>query len=71
MNQWNLPPGMTGAEYEVAGPESEEEQVVWCPECGQDRPGLVRSYGPDSRFTCDVCQRGSDIDLLSTGERIR
>ena len=71
MNRWNLPPGMTGAGVRSRGTRERGGAGRLVPGMWTRPAGLVRSYGPDSRFTCDVCQRVSDVDLLSTGERIR
>ncbi len=67
---WNLPPGVTGQEPEIAGPDTEEDQLVWCSFCGTDRRGLVQTFGPNATFTCDTCGRRSDVDLLPAGRRM-
>jgi hypothetical protein len=46
----NYPPGVTGNEYEIAGPDS-EEQVGPCSECGA--PSAVLSYRSRHWTECD------------------
>ena len=61
MAAFNLPPGVRGDEYEIAGPDSEREAAEFCAACGRVQPGLVASYGPDLWFTCDACGRATDL----------
>jgi len=47
----NYPPGVTGLEYEIAGPDGEDE--VECPECGKV---ACRSYYKRRYWIeCDEC----------------
>ncbi len=51
----NYPAGVTGAEYAIAGPDSERDGTAHCEQCGQEREGLIQSYGADRWLLCDSC----------------
>ena len=38
------PPGVTGNEYEIAGPDYEEETTLLCPECDKEVECTVYGY---------------------------
>lgn len=57
----HYPPGVTGTEYAIAGPDWEEEGEEWCEHCGQPQAGLLQGYAAESWFLCGSC--GSDTDL--------
>lgn len=57
----HYPPGVTGAEYAVAGPDWEEEEEEWCQCCGQPRRGVLQGYAGERWFLCGSC--GSDAYL--------
>lgn len=40
----NYPPGVTGGEYQIAGPDREWEETRECPECGDVHVFLMQSY---------------------------
>ncbi len=49
------PPGVTGAEYAIAGPDSERDGHELCGHCGRDGDGLIQSHRSDRWFVCDRC----------------
>ncbi len=57
----NYPPGVTGAEYEIAGPDFESTDMVFCEHCDRDQQGVVSGYGGDQWFTCDRCDEVTDL----------
>lgn len=60
---WDYPPGVTGFEPQIAGPNDEHETEAYCPTCRSMRPGLLQSYGVRTLwFTCDVCNEGREFD---------
>lgn len=68
---WDLPPGVTGREYEIAGLDSERDDIraVSCrdPECGfvGDVDGLLSIYRHEAWFdwTCPMCGRESQEEI--------
>ncbi len=57
----NYPPGVTGNEFEISGPEWEREQEHYCPACGEDRMGVAYGHSYWAAWACDTC--GDVIDL--------
>ena len=51
----NYPPGVTGNEYEIVGPDEEWEEMRYCPTCDTKTEGMCQSYGSDQWWDCDVC----------------
>jgi len=47
----NYPPGVTGNEYAIAGPDYEEESDLPCPKCG--KPTLEQRYRHDRWLVCE------------------
>jgi len=62
----NYPPGVTGREFEIAGPDSEFESDHFCPVCYTSQPGFVMTYGGISWFNCSVCGEDMEIDYESS-----
>lgn len=58
----NYPPGVTGGEYEVAGPDAEEEQERFCRHCEEVQPGMLQMYRRRVWWVCDECGMGDDVD---------
>ncbi|KKK89081.1 hypothetical protein LCGC14_2736690 [marine sediment metagenome] len=48
---WDYPPGVTGNEYEIAGPDHEEESEEPCTQCGA--PTMEQGYGGERWLVCD------------------
>jgi ribosomal protein L37AE/L43A len=51
------PPGVTGREYEIAGPDYEKETDERCPECGSSMTEL--GYSSEYWLACDHCDYSS------------
>jgi len=64
----NYPPGVSGNEYEINGPDWEHESVEWCEHCRHDQPGTFFGYGKQVWFTCSECRK--DTDNSEIGERL-
>ena len=47
---WYYPPGITGNEYEIVGPDYEEESESLCPECGADC--IEQGYASERWLAC-------------------
>ena len=60
----NYPPGVTGNEYEIAGPDYEQESNEVCPEC-QGRM-MERGYHGEKWLSC--CECSYQVDLPSIRE---
>ena len=57
----NYPPGVTGNEYEIAGPDYERDVDEKCPTCGLT--SLVeRGYRRDAWWVCLECGWTDDVD---------
>ena len=56
----NYPPGVSGNEFEIAGPDYEGESDLPCPVCG----GLMMElrYKWDHWLVCQRCKYTGDID---------
>ena len=50
----NYPPGVTGNEFEIAGPDYERESDVRCIEC--DGPTMAYGYRCDHWLICQWCE---------------
>lgn len=61
----NYPPGVTGNEYQIAGPDNEYESDYDCPTCGSVQTGYILSYKGFSWFNCSTCDTDTDIDFDS------
>ena len=57
----NYPPGVTGNEYQIAGPDYERESETPCLECGEDAV-LVQGYRLDFWSVCRACGWTTDIE---------
>ena len=57
MSLSNYPPGVTGAEYDIAGPDSEEEVIETCPadDCGYSGYVTVVHYREQWWWDCPEC----------------
>lgn len=55
------PPGVTGMEYEIAGPDFEEEREEECPHCDTTATVLVEGYRGSEWYRCEAC--GKQVDL--------
>lgn len=51
----NYPPGVTGNEYAIAGPDHELERDAWCNECEAVMAGVEQWYRRERWWTCDTC----------------
>jgi transcription elongation factor Elf1 len=59
----NYPPGVTGNEYPVAGPDGEYESDYLCPICNSTQTGYIITYNGFSWFNCSACDTDTDIDI--------
>lgn len=58
----NYPPGCSGLEYEIAGPDSEQEGVERdCPTCETPQLGTMLGYRHEFWWVCDNCGEVDDI----------
>lgn len=58
----SFPPGVTGSELDIAGPDTEVEGAGRCEHCRGTRPGVLYAFGLSAWFQCDVCEQCTDID---------
>jgi hypothetical protein len=66
MSLSNLPPGVTGREYEIAGPDAEFVADRNCGntdiDCGFSGEVDVTRYGYEETFTCPKCGAVTTMD---------
>ena len=58
---WDYPPGVTGNEYEIAGPDSVWEEKLDCANCEKTTMFSCESFRGQRSGVCGECE--SDIDL--------
>ena len=56
----NYPPGVSGFEFEIAGPDYEVEDIVQCPRCGEDVEVIVCGYENESWYEGDCAFCGNN-----------
>ena len=56
---WSYPPGVTGTEYAIAGPDYERESDVLCDKC--NGPMMEQAYRGDRWSTCQDCGESADL----------
>ena len=57
----NYPPGVTGNEYEIAGPDSEWEEELHCDKCEKDELFYCESFQKQRSGRCPVCDNHIDL----------
>ena len=63
----NYPPGVTGREYEIAGPDFEREVAGACPKCGEESL-IEQGYGGAHWQSCVECDYVSDWEYAPDEE---
>lgn len=56
----NYPPGVTGNEYEIAGPDYEQDHPESCPKCGEHM--VEQGYRGQRWVVCVACDYQRDLD---------
>ena len=51
----NYPPGVTGNEWQISGPDWEHECKQECPTCESEQLGIIQGYRHESWWTCYTC----------------
>ena len=64
----NYPPGVTGNEYEIAGPDNEWEENYYCQKCEKITEFSCESFQKQKSGICSECD--FDLDLGSTDDDI-
>lgn len=57
----NYPPGVTGREYQIAGPDYEREIDGECPNCEEEGTLLQQGYGYEHWVVCSNCDHEYDL----------
>ena len=58
----NYPPGVTGSEYRIAGPDYVRDYSEACPDCGA---GMIeQGYRNEDWVTCVACPYRKDLPCL-------
>ena len=60
----NYPPGVTGGEFEIAGPDYEMDAARFCPYCQHKTTGYDVEYGQEAWYACEECGRNTDMEDL-------
>ena len=61
----NLPPGCSGNEFEIAGPDTEVEDRQYCTFCASPQDGFTMTYSYQRWFVCETCDETTDMESLS------
>ena len=70
----NYPPGVTGMEYEIAGPDFEEEAKMRCWQCSEnvgydmEQEGTIYGYKGERWFICSICDTETTLEPIEIGE---
>ena len=59
----NYPPGVTGNEFAIAGPDYEKESDTLCPECLRENM-MELGYGGGWWLACGICDYATDLEPL-------
>jgi hypothetical protein len=51
----NYPLGVTGNEYEIAGPDTETEAQIECSTCEETTEFMVYTFGHEKWADCQTC----------------
>jgi hypothetical protein len=62
MRMSNYPPGVTGSEYQIAGPDYERDASRFCDHCNKLTTGYDRGYDGEAWYDCDVCGDSTDME---------
>ena len=57
----NYPPGVTGNEYEIAGPDSEWEEELYCEKCEVVTLFSCESFQKQRSGICNECDNDADL----------
>ena len=60
----NYPPGVTGSEYEIAGPDTEVESREYCKWCASPQDGYTMTYRYERWFDCESCGETTDMESV-------
>ena len=61
----NYPPGVSGNEYAIAGPDHEKELDAYCLTCDSKQPGTEQGYGFQRWFICETCGETTELDDIA------
>jgi transcription elongation factor Elf1 len=64
----NYPPGVTGNEWQIAGPYAETEEILDCPECEKETLHTVTTFNRHDDVdacVCTVCEYESERQVDS------
>lgn len=61
---WSYPPGVTGREYAIAGPDYEKEVSGECPKCKDTDCLIEQGYRWDRWLICNNCDYQEDLPSL-------
>lgn len=65
----NYPPGVTGNEYQINGPDYDKETDAPCWYCGNTENNLEFGYQRQAWIDCGKCGKQTDIDTDDFGDR--
>ena len=57
----NYPLGVSGNEYEIAGPDDRGTPSSYCSTCESRREGVEQGYGYERWFVCEFCNEITDL----------
>lgn len=56
------PPGVSGDEFQIVGPDYEREGRHYCDNCDKRTEGLFQGYSDRHWFLCDECGETTEIE---------
>lgn len=56
----NYPPGVTGNEWQIAGPDKEFEAEMRCKHCNAFELTIVSAYRGDLYWQCQACDEDNE-----------
>ena len=59
---WDYPPGVTGNEYAIAGPDYDQEKEGVCPKCGDTGCLSEQGYRGQRWVVCCSCDYQEDLE---------
>lgn len=60
----SYPPGVTGNEYEIAGPDFDEDAEEHCETCEAVTQGTRQGYSGERWFICGTCNLVTDLEPI-------
>ena len=67
----DTPPGVSGNELAIAGPDTEVESHEYCTFCASPQDGFTMKYQYSRWFECSTCDETTDMESLPEPEYLQ